>query len=112
MTDITPAPILGDTFKRRMTITPAVGTLVGTTIKLTIKRYHTDTTALLQGTTDNGKIVIIDAETIEVTFTALEMSALPSDVACVYDVEVTDALGAVFSKRRDTFLLVGDVTRS
>jgi len=112
MSDIVPAPIRGDTFRRTLFIVPQTGNLVGVLIKFTVKSKWSDATPLLQATTANGKIVVIDADTgeIEITFTAAEMAALAGDKIYVYDVEVTDGAGVVWSKVRESFRLVGDVS--
>lgn len=110
--DIVPNPIRGDTFKRRLFAKPQTGTLAGCTIKFTIKKKWSDPGFVLQATTTNGKIVILDATTglIEVTFSKAEMSTLLGDTDYVYDVEVTDGSGVAFSKPRVTFHVDGDVS--
>jgi len=110
MTDITPAPIRGATFKRQMTIRPAIGTLVGCTVELTVKKNWADAKPILRASTADAKIVILDAETIEVTLSASEMRAFKGDESYVYDVKVTDAAGKVWKKEREIFPVVGDVT--
>jgi len=110
MTDIIPSPIRGATFVREMTVKPASGSLVGSLVELQIKRRWTDPAPLLRASTADGKIVILDAETIEVTLSAAEMRALQGDENYVYDVKVTDPAGAVWKKQREIFPIVGAVT--
>jgi hypothetical protein len=108
--DIIPDLIRGADTKRRMTIKPATGSLVGCKVAFTIKKKWSDTAIALQLTTDNGKIVILDAETVELTFSAADTAKLVGDVDYEYDVRVTDGAGKVWKKDRMPFPIRGSVS--
>ena len=85
--------------------------LSGYTARMQVRPTVDSSTILLEATTSNGKIVIVpNAGTITITFSAIETGAYTTANA-VYDIETEDLNGYVKRRMEGAITLSKQVTR-
>jgi hypothetical protein len=93
--------------------------LTGYDARLQVRRTYGDTTALINCTLANSKLVLTDA-----VGGVLTLSLAPADTSsirfnskdddtldCVYDLEIQSVAGKVFKPAKGSFILAREVTR-
>lgn len=108
----------GDTFSLSLSFTlDAVAyDLTGATVWFTIKSTYAallDTTALVQKSTGNGITnVSAPAGTAVLVASAADMNTLPVNRKLLYDIQIVDSTGKVYTTELGTITILPEVTRS